>query len=107
MILFVCTSCLQNYLKTKWGVLKFFDLLKSFCSNLGVYHFSGFGNVLPHGEFNFTFDPIAAHVVLKDLECPITLVCWELCLDNLVSWVSAKRLIEIEQGYGPRHHMPS
>lgn len=37
------------------------------------------GNVRSYStaEFNFSNDPEAAHIVLKEMQCPITIVPWE------------------------------
>lgn len=42
-------------------------------------HLSGRGNVRSYStaEFNFSNDPEAAHIVLKEMQCPITVVPWE------------------------------
>jgi hypothetical protein len=39
----------------------------------------GMGNVRSYStaEWNFSNDPEAAHIVLKEMQCPITLVPWE------------------------------
>ncbi|XP_064616443.1 nucleoside hydrolase-like isoform X2 [Liolophura sinensis] len=52
----------------------------------GNYH--GIGNSSISAEFNFYNDPEAAHIVLSELKCtrPITLVCWEVCLDFSLTW---------------------
>ena len=50
-------------------------------------HSKGEGNVTPSGEFNFYSDPEAAKIVLTELGCSITLICWELCLKNKILWV--------------------
>ncbi|XP_064650180.1 nucleoside hydrolase-like isoform X1 [Lineus longissimus] len=44
------------------------------------------GNITVSGEFNFRADPEAANIVLNQLGCPVTLVCWELCLKYSLSW---------------------
>ncbi|XP_067662703.1 nucleoside hydrolase-like [Haliotis asinina] len=44
------------------------------------------GNITASGEFNFYSDPEAAYIVLNSLGCPITLACWELCLDCFFPW---------------------
>ncbi|XP_046577445.1 LOW QUALITY PROTEIN: probable uridine nucleosidase 2 [Haliotis rubra] len=44
------------------------------------------GNITASGEFNFYSDPEAAYIVLNSLGCPITLTCWELCLDCFFPW---------------------
>ncbi|XP_046376263.2 probable uridine nucleosidase 2 [Haliotis rufescens] len=49
-------------------------------------NYKGEGNVTPSGEFNFYSDPEAAYIVLNSLGCPITLTCWELCLDCFFPW---------------------
>lgn len=41
----------------------------------------GVGNVTATAEFNFHVDPEAAHVVLKEFKCPISIIPWETCLD--------------------------
>lgn len=43
----------------------------------------GVGNSSSNAEFNFYFDPEAAHIVLKKATCPITILPWEACLENI------------------------
>eukprot|EP00794_Sanderia_malayensis_P014211 gene14211-15694_t len=43
---------------------------------LGGNH-TGVGNVTASAEFNFAVDPIAAHIVLKEYDCPLIVVPWE------------------------------
>ena len=42
----------------------------------------GVGNVKKTAEFNFYFDPEAAHVVLGETICPIKIFTWETCLQT-------------------------
>ena len=51
-------------------------------------HCLGEGNITPSAEFNFYSDPESARVVLTELGCPITLICWELCIHNAIPWVN-------------------
>ncbi|CAE1318289.1 Probable uridine nucleosidase 2 [Acanthosepion pharaonis] len=44
-------------------------------------NYRGIGNVTRSAEFNFANDAEAAHIVLTELKCPITLITWELCTD--------------------------
>ncbi|RVE58243.1 hypothetical protein OJAV_G00207390 [Oryzias javanicus] len=44
------------------------------------------GNTTVCGEFNFTADPEAAYIVLKDYQCPTYLACWEFTCYNKLSW---------------------
>lgn len=41
----------------------------------------GRGNVTKCGEFNFWYDPEAAHIVLEETTCPMFIFPWEACLD--------------------------
>ena len=45
------------------------------------------GNVTINAEFNFLFDPEAAHVVINRANCCLRLVPWETCYrtETLVS----------------------
>lgn len=45
------------------------------------------GNTTVCGEFNFTADPEAAYVVLKEYQCPTYLACWEFTCHSKLSWV--------------------
>ena len=50
---------------------------------------TGKGNTSTIGaEFNFRCDPEAANIVLNQLGCPLTVVGYEVCIDNGLSWVS-------------------
>lgn len=46
----------------------------------------GKGNHWVSAEFNFGADPEAAHVVLNQFKCPISLVSWETCLEHELDW---------------------
>lgn len=52
----------------------------------GNYEATGNTPASPCAEFNFLADPEAAHITLTDLHCPITMVCWELCLKYAFTW---------------------
>ncbi|XP_069683399.1 nucleoside hydrolase-like isoform X2 [Periplaneta americana] len=54
----------------------------AFCSNLKEVfvmggNSGGIGNVTAAAEFNFYCDPEAAHVVIHNMRCPITIFPWE------------------------------
>lgn len=57
-------------------------------------NYEGKGNMTVSAEFNFYFDPEAAYVVLNQLQCPITLMPWEVCDRNSLSWDFYHRLRE-------------
>lgn len=44
------------------------------------------GNTYVSAEFNFHFDVEAAHVVLNQLTCPVSLITWEVCLYHAFPW---------------------
>lgn len=44
------------------------------------------GNTYVSAEFNFHFDVEAAHVVLNQLTCPVSLITWEVCLYHAFAW---------------------
>lgn len=44
-------------------------------------NYRGEGNVTSSAEFNFYYDPEAAHIVLAESKCPIFIVPWETCLE--------------------------
>ena len=46
----------------------------------------GKGNHWVSAEFNFGADPEAAHILLKEFKCPISLVSWEACLEHPMEW---------------------
>jgi len=41
------------------------------------FYFSGLGNATAAAEFNFSCDPEAAHIVIHNMKCPITIFPWE------------------------------
>ena len=45
------------------------------------------GNVTINAEFNFLFDPEAAHVVINRANCRLRLVPWETCYRHKIDWV--------------------
>ncbi|KAJ8038211.1 Inosine-uridine preferring nucleoside hydrolase [Holothuria leucospilota] len=47
---------------------------------------TGKGAVRPGAEFNFSCDPEAAHVVVQEMECPVTIVPFETCYDTGLPW---------------------
>lgn len=49
-------------------------------------NWQGVGNVTTCAEFNFFMDPEAAYILLKEMNCKKTIVCWELCLRHRLSW---------------------
>ena len=53
----------------------------------------GKGNHWVSAEFNFGADPEAAYVVLNHLNCPISLVSWETCLEHVLDWEFFDRYI--------------
>jgi len=52
---------------------------------------AGKGNITSNAEYNFYADPEAANVVLHELGCRISLIPWELCLENSLPWVRNNR----------------
>lgn len=55
-----------------------------------AFVWSARGNTTVCGEFNFTADPEAAYIVLKEYQCPIYLACWEFTCHSKLSWVTSK-----------------
>lgn len=49
-------------------------------------NFEAKGNTYVSAEFNFHFDVEAAHIVLNQLTCPVSLVTWEFCLNHAFPW---------------------
>ena len=58
--------------------------IKSLSAMGGNKH--GKGNHWVSAEFNFGADPEAAHVVLKEMKCHVSLITWELCLEHTMEW---------------------
>lgn len=52
----------------------------------GNYEATGNTPLNACAEFNFLADPDAAHIVLRDMRGPVTMVCWELCLKYAFTW---------------------
>lgn len=50
--------------------------------NFTFIFISAVGNTSKTGEFNFFFDPEAAHILLEKSLCPITIVTWETTLET-------------------------
>ena len=46
----------------------------------------GKGNHWVSAEFNFGADPEAAHILLNQFKCPISIVSWETCLEHELDW---------------------
>lgn len=53
-------------------------------------NYRGIGNTSRCAEFNFYTDPEAAHIVLLQTKCPVTILPWEACmeenLDITIDW---------------------
>ena len=65
---------------------------------------AGKGNITSNAEYNFYADPEAANVVLHELGCRISLIPWELCVDNSLPWVRNYRTLgEGKLIMGPPH----
>ena len=60
-------------------------------------NYSAVGNTSAAGEFNFLSDPAAAHVVLEEYCCPVTVIPWETLEKNMV--IPTTTLIQ-KEGYG-------
>jgi inosine-uridine nucleoside N-ribohydrolase len=60
------------------------------------------GNVKPNStaEFNFSYDPEAAHIVLKEMRCPITVIPWETFV---LESSKVSKTIKITHGFIERH----
>jgi len=62
-----------------------------FSQNLKEIHImggnmEGKGNVTACTEFNFHSDPEAADVTLREFDCPLTIVSWEVCVSHAMPW---------------------
>uniref|UniRef100_T1JI57 Inosine/uridine-preferring nucleoside hydrolase domain-containing protein n=1 Tax=Strigamia maritima TaxID=126957 RepID=T1JI57_STRMM len=53
----------------------------------------GRGNVTVSAEANFYYDPEAAYIVLNEIQCPITIAPWEMCLKHHMSWEDREKLL--------------
>jgi hypothetical protein len=61
-------SCHDNFVHAKKSLRR---------NNNCCFNFSGIGNTTAAAEFNFYCDPEAAHVVIRNMKCPITILPWE------------------------------
>ena len=52
------------------------------------------GNVTINAEFNFLFDPEAAHVVINRANCRLRIVPWETCYRHKIDWVRLMNKLE-------------
>ncbi|KAM8888096.1 inosine-uridine preferring nucleoside hydrolase [Synchiropus picturatus] len=53
----------------------------------------GKGNVTPCAEFNFATDPESAYIVLEEFICPTSVVSWEFCCRNSLTWDFFEELV--------------
>ncbi|EDO33492.1 predicted protein, partial [Nematostella vectensis] len=63
----------------------------TFLTNVKAVHMMGgnkhaVGNHLVTAEFNFGADPEAAHIVLNEFKCNMSLITWEFTLENPMTW---------------------
>ena len=75
----VCLAPLTNLalaLRTKPDVMEQLKAVYFMGGNV-----NGIGNVTIAAEFNFFYDPEAAHICLNALKCPINLITWEMCFE--------------------------
>nr|XP_022909486.1 uncharacterized protein LOC111420674 [Onthophagus taurus] len=49
-------------------------------------NYKAIGNITKTAEYNFHVDPEAAHIVLNDSKCPITILPWETCLKPKITF---------------------
>ncbi|KAL5011833.1 hypothetical protein ScPMuIL_010384 [Solemya velum] len=89
-ITLLCLGPLTNIATTIRMDPEFGKRLKNCVIMGGNYH--GKGNVTVSAEFNFYADPEGAYVVLNQLGCDITMVCWELCDEHSLPWDIYHRL---------------
>jgi hypothetical protein len=53
------------------------------------FQFSGIGSATAAAEYNFFSDPEAAHIVIQNMKCPITIFPWEAAHNyGRISYVS-------------------
>lgn len=64
----------------------------------------GRGNTTPGAEFNFCSDPEAAHVVLKEIGCPVLIVPYEICDNNGQSWAWTENWFNTDTKKGRFQH---
>ena len=62
------------------------------------------GNVTINAEFNFLFDPEAAHVVINRANCRLRIVPWETCYRHKIDWVIYSKLNSYLQFIEFAHH---
>ena len=54
------------------------------------------GNVTTNAEFNFWFDPEAAHVVINRANClRLRIIPWETCYQHKIDWVRKLLIINV------------
>ncbi|RWS02002.1 inosine-uridine preferring nucleoside hydrolase-like protein [Dinothrombium tinctorium] len=80
----VCIGPLTNIALASRIEPKFFELTKSLLIMGG--NIDGLGNATAAAEFNFYYDPEAVDIVLTNVQCPITILPWELAYRTHISW---------------------
>ncbi|RWS18217.1 pyrimidine-specific ribonucleoside hydrolase RihB-like protein, partial [Leptotrombidium deliense] len=93
-ITILCLAPLTNLAVAHLIDKQFFEFVKELYILGG--NIDALGNVTPAAEFNFCFDPEAAHITLKNSQCPVTIIPWEICFYQSLPWDRYEAMISLK-----------